>query len=258
MFGWPMISISRMCCLLTLLAAGASAQWLSYPTPGLPRMADGKPNLAASTPKAADGKPDLTGVWLSDSGKYYRDLAADVPGGAPMQPWAAKFSKEKDEENHKADPLAQCMPPGVPRVNTHGGHMFKIVQTPREVVIMYETSSNDVFREIFTDGRPLPEITQPAWKGYSIGKWVGDTLVVESAGFNDKSWLDTYKALPETEKMHVTERFQRPSVGKMEIGVTIDDPGAYTKPWSAKLAIHLVPDTEIIETVCETSRNVEH
>src|ERR1700744_2609532 len=119
MFRRPMISISRTCCVLAVCAVVAPAQWLSYPTPGLPRLADGKPNLAAPTPKTADGKPDLTGVWLSDSGKYYRDLAADVPGGAPMLPWAEKFSKEKDEENHKADPLAQCMPPGVPRVNTH-------------------------------------------------------------------------------------------------------------------------------------------
>jgi hypothetical protein len=254
-----MSRISRISALFVVLASGAPAQWLVYSTPGLPRTSDGKPNLAAPVPKTADGKPDLTGVWLPDDGKHYRDLAMDMgPGGAPMQPWAKELSEKRDADNHKDDPLALCMPPGVPRVETHGGHMFKIVQTPREVVILYETSSNDVFREIFTDGRPLPEITQPSWKGYSIGKWEGDTLVVETAGFNDKPWLDTYKAHPQTDKLHVTERFRRLSVGKLEIGVTIDDPGAYTKPWTAKLPIHLMPDTEIMETVCENSEGAQH
>ena len=254
-----MTKISRLSVLAVLLAPAAPAQWLNYPTPGLPRTYDGKPDLTAPAPKAANGKPDLTGVWLPDDGKHYRDLAMDMgPAGAPMQPWAKTLSEQRDAENHKADPLAQCMPPGVPRVETHGGHMFKIVQTPREVVLLYETSSNDVFREVFTDGRPLPEITQPSWKGYSVGKWEGDTLVVDTNGLNDKAWLDTYKAHPQTEMLHVTERFRRLSVGKLEIGVTIDDPGAYTKPWTAKLNIHLVPDTEVMETACENSRNVEH
>jgi hypothetical protein len=254
-----MSTISRSFVLISVLAVGASAQWLSYPTPGLPRTAKGEPNLAAPTPKAADGKPDLTGVWLPDDGKHYRDLAMDMgPGGAPMQPWAKKLSEQRDADNHKDDPLALCLPPGVPRVETHGGHMFKIVQTPREVVVLYETSSNDVFREIFTDGRPLPETTQPSWKGYSVGKWDGDTLVVETNGFNDKAWLDTYKAHPQTDKLHVTERFRRLSIGKLEIDVTIDDPGAYTKAWTAKLPIHLIPDTEIMETVCENSEGTQH
>ena len=249
----------RISALILVLAAVAGAQWLNYPTPGLPRTHDGKPDLAAPTPKTAAGKPDLTGMWLAVDGKHYRDLAMDMgPGGAPMQPWAKALSEQRDAENHKADPLAQCMPPGVPRVETHGGHPFKIIQMPREVVILYETSSNDVFREIFTDGRPLPEITQPSWKGYSVGKWDGDTLVVDTDGFNDKPWLDTYKAHPQTEKLHVTERFRRPSTGKLEIGITIDDPGAYTKPWSAKISYNLQPDAELMETVCENSRNVEH
>lgn len=254
-----MSTILRISVFFSVLAAVASAQWLVYPTPGLPRTTNGKPNLAAPTPKAADGKPDFTGVWLPDDGKHYRDLAMDMgPAGAPMQPWSKQLSEKRDADNHKDDPLALCMPPGVPRVETHGGHMFKIVQTPREVVMLYETSSNDVFREIFTDGRPLPEITQPSWKGYSVGQWQGDTLAVETTGFNDKAWLDTYKAHPQTDKLHVTERFRRLSVGKLEIDVTIDDLGAYTKPWTAKLPIHLVPDTEIMETVCENSEGTQH
>jgi len=243
---------------ILLLSVAAPAQWLNYPSPG-PRTPAGKLDLTAPLPKTADGKPDLTGVWLPDDGKHYRDLAMDVgPEGAPMQAWAKALSAQRDADNHKADPLALCMPPGVPRVETHGGHMFKIVQTPREVVMLYETSSNDVFREIFTDGRPLPEITQPSWKGYSTGKWEGDTLVVDTIGFNDKAWLDTYKAHPQTEKLHVTERFRRLNMGKLEIAVTIDDPGAYTKPWTAKLNIHLIPDTEIMETVCENSEGTQH
>ena len=254
-----MSRLSRISTLVVVLAAGVSAQWLNYPTPGLPRAADSKPNLAAPTPKTTDGKPDLTGVWLPDDGMHYRDLAMDMgPDGAPMQAWAKQLSDKRDADKHKDDPLALCLPPGVPRVETHGGHMFKIVQTPREVVILYETSSNDVFREIFTDGRPLPEITQPSWKGYSVGRWEGDTLVVETTGFNNKAWLDTYKAHPQTEKLHVTERFRRLNVGKLEIGVTIDDPGAYTKPWTEKLNIHLIPDTEVMETVCENSEGTEH
>ena len=253
-----MSRLSRIFALVVVLAAAASAQWLSYPTPGLPRTADHKPNLAAPTPKTADGKPDFTGVWLPDSGAHYRDLSMDFPGGAPALPWAKQISEKRDADNHKDDPLALCLPPGVPRVETHGGRMFKIVQTPREVVILYETSANDVFREVFTDGRPLPEITQPSWKGYSIGKWEGDTLVVDTKGFNSKGWLDTYKAHPQTEMLHVTERFRRLNVGKLEIGVTIDDPGAYSKPWTATLPIHLVPDTEIMETVCEDSEGMLH
>lgn len=242
-----------------VFSAVASAQWLSYPTAGLPRTKDGQPNLTAPTPRTASGKPDLSGIWLSDTGKYYRDLAQDLgPEGAPMLPWAKQYSKEKDEENHKADPLARCMPPGVPRVDTHGGHPFKIVEAKGEYILMYETSSNETFREVFTDGRPFPEITQPSWKGYSVGKWDGDTLVVDTIGLNGKSWLDTYKAHPATESLHVTEAFHRIDVGHMEIRVTIDDPKAYTKPWSANLKLHLVPDTELMETVCENSRNTEH
>jgi hypothetical protein len=129
---------------------------------------------------------------------------------------------------------------------------------PRELVMLYETSTNDVFREIFTDGRPLPKDLQPSWKGYSVGKWEGDTMVVDSIGFNDRGWLDTAMGRPQTEALHVTERFRRRNVGNLEIGITIDDPKAYTKPWTAKVNLGLVPDTELIETVCENSRNVEH
>jgi len=124
--------------------------------------------------------------------------------------------------------------------------------------VLYETSTNEVFREVFTDGRPLPKDPQPSWKGYSVGRWGGDTMVVDTIGFNDRGWIDTDKGHPQTEALHVTERFRRRNAGTMEIGITIDDPKAYTKPWSAKFNLKLVPDTELIETVCENSRNTEH
>jgi len=150
------------------------------------------------------------------------------------------------------------MPPGVPRVEAHSGHPFKIIQMSRELVMLYETSSNGVFREVFTDGRPLPKEPQPSWKGYSVGKWEGDTMVVDTIGFNDRGWLDTEMGRPQTEALQVTERFRRLNVGSMEIGITINDPKAYTKSWTAKINLKLIPDTELIETVCENSRGIEH
>jgi hypothetical protein len=129
---------------------------------------------------------------------------------------------------------------------------------PRELVILYETSTNEVFREVFTDGRPLPKDPQPSWKGYSVGRWEGDTMVVDTIGFNDRGWIDTEMGRPQTEALHVTERFRRRNTGNLEIAITIDDPKAYTKPWTAKISLGLIPDTELIESVCENSRGVEH
>ena len=255
-----MITVSRIFVMAIALASSVSAQWFNYPTAGLPRTRDGKPDLTAPTPKTADGKPDLSGIWIPTAGiSHFLDLATDLkPGEVPYQPWAKALAEKREDRVHKDDPLAQCMPPGVPRVDTHGDHPYKIVQLPRELIVLYETSTNDVFREIFTDGRPLPKDPQPSWKGYSVGKWEGDTMVVDSIGFNDRGWLDTEKGRPQTQALHVVERFRRLNLGNMELAITIDDPKAYTKPWTVKLNLGLVPDTELIETVCENSRNVEH
>ena len=254
-----MTTIARSVILAITLGVGASAQWLNYPTAGLPRTPDGKPNLTAAAPKTADGKPDLSGIWIPPNTSHFMNLAADLkPEEVPSQPWAKALSDQRQEGIHKDDPLAQCMPPGVPRVETHGDHPFKVIQMPREVIMLYETSTNEVFREIYTDGRMLPKDPQPSWKGYSVGKWVGDTLVVDTIGFNDRGWLDTGMGHPQTTALHVTERFRRINVGTLEIGITIDDAKAYTKPWSIKYNVGLVPDTELIEAVCENSRNVEH
>jgi hypothetical protein len=253
--------------LVLLLSALAplSAQWLNYPTPGIPRTADGKPNLAAPAPTTPDGKPDLSGIWVISEQQstyppwtsHFMDLAIDLkPEEAPFQPWAKALSQRRQDNLHKDDPLALCMPPGVPRINTIAP--FKIVQTGPLVVVLYETSANSAFRQIFTDGRPLPKDPQPTWLGYSIGSWEGNVLKVDTIGFNDRGWIDTAVGHPQTEALHVIERFRRSDFGRMEIAVTIDDPRAYTKPWSANLKVRLMPDTELMEMTCENSRGLEH
>src|SRR5258708_34576181 len=182
--------------LLCSAAAPASAQWLKYPTAGIPRTADGKPNLSAPVPKAPDGKPNLSGIWqahedLSPYGGYkshFMDLALDLkPAEAPSQPWAKALSLERQANEHKDDPLNLCLPPGVPRINTLGP--FKIVQNPGLIIFLYETTANSNFRQIFTDGRPLPKDPQPTWLGYSVGTWEGDVLKVDTIGFNDRGWI---------------------------------------------------------------------
>jgi hypothetical protein len=242
-----------------------SAQWLHYPDPGIPRTRDGKPNLSAPAPKTPGGKPDLSGIWLISEeqnafGAYtshFMDLAVDLkPEEAPFQPWAKALSQQRQAVEHKDDPLARCMPPGVPRINTIAP--FKIVQTGQLVIVLYETTANSAFRQIFLDGRPLPKDPQPTWLGYSIGTWEGDVLKVDTIGFNDRGWIDTGIGHPQTEALHVIERFRRTDFGHLEIAVTIDDPKAYTKPWTGNLKVHLLPDTEILEMTCENSRGTEH
>ena len=237
----------------------ATAQWLNHPTPGTPRTADGKPDLSAPAAKRPDGKPDLSGIWLADDQTHFMDLAADLKADeVPFQPWARALSQQRQDHLHKDDPLALCMPPGVPRINTNIYFPFKIIQTPGLVVVLYETSSNMAFRQIFTDARALPKDPQPTWLGYSVGAWEADALRVDTVGFNDRGWLDTEKGHPQTDALHVIERFHRLDFGHMEIAITIDDPKAYTKPWSATLKVHLLPDTEILEVVCENQRGIEH
>jgi hypothetical protein len=253
--------IGRVIFATLMLCAPALAQWLNYPTPGYPRLPDGKANLSAPIPKAPDGKPDLSGVWES-SPEYFYNLANDLkPEEVVMLPWAKTLQAEREGKDHQDDPLSQCMPPGVPRINMStptAPHLFKIVQTQELIVLLYETSANSTFRQVFLDGRPLPQDPQPTWLGYSIGHWEGDTLVVETTGFNGRAWVDTAKGHPQTEAAHVTERFTRRDFGHLEIKITIDDPKAYAKPWSAKVPVHLLPDTDLIETFCENERDHAH
>ncbi len=243
--------------LSSILAVPAAAQWLNFPDAGTPRTADGKPNLSAPSPKTPDGKPELSGIWLADDITHFFDLAADrQQPEVPFQPWAKALSQKRQDNLHKEDPLALCMPPGVPRINTIAP--FKIIQTPRLVIGLYETTSTSAFRQIFTDGRPLPKDPQPTWLGYSVGTWEGDALKVDTIGFNDRGWLDTEIGHPQTEALHVIERFRRLDFGHMQIAITIEDPKAYTKAWTGNVNVHLLPDTELLETICENSRGIEH
>ena len=249
-------------CLATLLCFAATAlraQWLNYRVPGVPRTADGKVNLTAPTPRAPDGKPDLSGTWESEYG-YFNNLAKDLKTDeVVMQPWA----KTKQAERTANDNLPNlCLPPGVPHIDMSARaempHPFKIVQTPSLVVLLYETSENSTFRQVFLDGRPLPKDPNPSWLGYSIGRWEGNTLVVETTGFNGRSLIDVGPGHPQSEEGHVTERFTRRDFGHLEIDIKIDDPKAYIKPWSVKVPAHLLPDSDLIESYCENEKDYSH
>jgi hypothetical protein len=252
-----------------------SAQWFHYPTPNVPRLANGKPNLNGPAPKTADGKPDLSGVWLIANAlpcpKDLRDgdnciekiplsheavdFGFSLPGGLPYQPWAAALVKQRVADLSKDDPHARCMPPNFPRAFAFPHHQ-KLIQVPGLLVILDEFNAS--YRQIFTDGRPFPDDPQPAWSGYSSGKWDGDTLVVQSIGFRDDLWLDM-RGNPLTSAAKVTERFKRPSYGSLEIEVTVDDPKAYTKPWTIMLKQALQVDTELADEIClENEQSVRH
>ena len=250
---------------LCLLASPAGAQWLNYPSPGLPRLANGKPNLAAPAPRTADHKPDFSGVWQLEpmtcnvsepTGSCGQDyvpapefinIGARLAGGLPYQPWAAELVKKRSASMGTQDPVASCQPAGALRLLTYPPYR-KIVQTPGLMVIL---SERDVtFRQIFTDGRPLPTDPDPSFNGYSVGKWQGDTLVVQTIGFRDGIWLDR-KGSPITEAAKMTERFTRANAGNLYIAVTIDDSKAYTKPWTVTLHEMLVPDSDLLEYYCQ-------
>jgi hypothetical protein len=223
-----------------------SAQWLHYPTPGLPRTADGKPDLSAPVPRTSDGKPDLSGLWRP-AAILIGDIAANLPpDSVPFQPWAEKLYKERVASNSRDDPTAACIVGGVPRSDLVP-YPFKVLQMPGLTVILYEAVHS--YRQIFTDGRSLPVDPNPTWFGYSVGQWDGDTFVVETAGFNDRGWLDNF-GKPATDKLRVVERFTRKDFGHMEVQITIDDPGAYTRPWDVTLPLAFQPDTELLEYIC--------
>ena len=252
--------LKALCCPV-LIASCISGQWLNYPTPGIPRLPDGKPNLSAPAPRK-DGRPSLSGVWMADREgfKYLNNLAADFqPGQFPIQPWADALNKERMTGAHASEsPSAHCLPPGLPLLDesTAAGFPFKIVQEPNLVVILYEGPLSQ-FRQVFLDGRPLPKEPNPTWLGYSVGKWEGDTLVVETVGFNGMSWLDLV-GHPSTDALRITERFRRRDFGHLDIQVTVDDPKAYTKPWTLNLPQLHFADTELLEAVCENEKDLKH
>jgi len=245
----------RVIVTLSLFSACAFAQWPNKMRPGTPLLADGTPNLSAPVPKMADGHPDLSGVWqpeLTRVGNLARDLK---PGEVSMQPWAETLYKHRQETLGKEDPQGLCVLSGVPRED-FVPYPFKILNSPGVMVVLYEALHS--YRQIFMDGRALPKSPNPAWMGYSIGRWEGDTLVVESAGFNEMGWLDN-GGHPNTESLHLTERFHRRDFGHIDLQVTIDDPKAYTKPWTVSIVLTAMPEGELIEYVCdENEKDFKH
>ena len=238
-----------------LCATPASGQWFTVRSPGIPRLPDGTPNLAAPTPKGRDGKPDISGLW-QPSPPYIGNLAFDLkPGDAPFQPWAAELFKQRRATESKDDPTGNCIPGGVPRSDAVP-YPFKIVNSDKMVIILYEAVHS--YRQIFTDGRELPKDPNPTWQGYSVGHWEGNDFVAQTSGFNDHGWLDN-DGRPATDALHVTERFRRKDFGQMDILITIDDPKAYTKPWNVTLPLKLLPDTDLLEYVCnENNKDLQH
>jgi hypothetical protein len=240
-----------MVALLILLCAPTYAQWVNVPRAAIPRMPDGKANLSAPAPRLADGKPDLSGIWVAAArGKYVDDIAADLrPEDVPLQPWAsAVYEQRKSGTLFREDPTANCLPPGVPRIGATP-LAWQVIQTPTFIVILYEAMGT--FRHIFLDGREFApmETIEPTWLGYSMGKWDADALVVDTRGFNGKAWLDS-RGKPSTDALHVIERFHRKDFGHMDIQITIDDPKAYSKPWTVTQSVNLLPDAVLIEFVC--------
>ena len=258
------LAVLGVCALVVTLSPSLVAQWRPHPTPGIPCTSDGNPNLTAPAPGTVDGKPDLSGIWnyagvLGLRGgppppppgtppqATFWNIEAGIKEGLPFQPWAAELRKQRMAVESKDNPDAACLPLGHMQLHTHS-QPRKIVQTGDLVVIIYEANAG--LRQIFLDGRAAPEAeAQPWWFGYSRGRWEGDTLVVETTNFRDDGWLDVNGA-PLTSAGKIIERFRRPNLGTLEIDVTIDDPKAYTKPWTVRVNQRLLVDTELIEFVC--------
>jgi len=244
---------------------GLSAQWISLPLPDTPRTSDGAPNLSAPAPTTDGGRPDLTGIWRRVRGiNTPLENPARLPGRMeyflpqdeeiPLRPEGAALYQERTDNLGGGRPSERCLPHGIPDAMLYGGPM-KIVQTENLSIILFEAFTN--YRQIHTDGRSFPQNDpQPTWFGYSLGRWDGDTFVVETMGFNDRTWMDD-SGLPHSESLKTTERFRRLDFGHMDLEITFDDPELYTRPWSVNLALDLWPDTELIENICENEKDAE-
>jgi hypothetical protein len=242
------------------------AQWLRYPTADVPKKADGTPNLTAPTPRLPDGKPDLSGLWhasnpnrcVPGTGQFVAcgteiggsplggNLGRNLPGGLPYRPEAAKLAKSRRADDSRDDPHVRCLPDNPPRAWTLP-HLTKAIHTPKLLVLLYEV--NAMYRQIFIDGRPLPEDRNPTWNGYSTARWDGDTLVVTTAGFRDDTWIDTGGS-PMSDMATMTERIRRPNFGTLEIELTIDDSKNYTKPFTVTMTQNIELDTDLIDEFC--------
>jgi hypothetical protein len=214
----------------------ADAQWLNHPTPGIPRTPDGKPNLSAPAPRGADGHPDFSGPWTG------RGIVFRVPAEA-LTAESKALIQEREESYLRDRPSFQCQPSGPEAV----GGWRRIIQTPSLIAIAYETLT---YRLIFMDGRRLEADPERTWMGYSVGRWEGDTLVVDSFGFNDRTWLDA-RGLPHTDALRTTERYRRRTFGQLQVELTVTDPGAFAKSWTVMYDLQFQPDSEMVEGVCE-------
>ena len=268
MFRSPKKSAAFVIAASVIIGIGipAGAQWLKYPSTGVPRTAAGKVNMSAPAPRTADGKPDFSGLWLTARPLCFEktdpdsvlcglelpigldgvNIGASLKGGLPYQPWLAKLVKERSSNNAKDDPHVRCLPDTFLRAYSLP-HLLKIVQTPGLLMMLSEVNAS--YRQVFTDGRPLPEDPTPSWQGYSSAKWDGDALVIDSIGFRDGLWLDILGS-PMTDAAKVRERIRRPDYGHLEIEVSVDDPKAYTKPWTVTLKQNIVVDTELVDEIC--------
>jgi hypothetical protein len=245
------------------LSASVSAQWPFYPYANAPRTADGKLNLEGPAPRTADGKPDLSGVWMSrPAGQsqperpplaFFGNTGVGFKDDLPFQPWARELQKKRSAEFSKDNPDGLCLPESTLQLHLDP-QPFKIVQMPREIYIIYET--NYGIRTIYTDGRPLPAqgAPQPFWYGYSVGRWEGDTLVVQTNNYRDGGWLDA-RGSPVTDALKVTERIRRVNYGQIDIELTVDDAKAYTRPFTVRIDERLLPDgSDLIEFICNENQ----
>lgn len=259
--------MARLTAILVVAGAlPAAAQWADYRDARTPRTKDGKPNLTAPAPRM-NGKPDLSGVWQAerpaqgelnrvlgstftteqvdyyDLNKYALDVFWGLkPDEEPLKPEGAAIVKKRSSQ---PTPSSRCLPVGVPA--SLFVYAFKMIQTPQEIVML--TENGDPARQIYTDGRSLPADPQPTWTGYSTGKWQGDTLAIETTGFTEESWLDG-AGHPRGETMRVRENYHRRDFGHMDLEITMDDPKYYTRPFSFKTQLNLIPDSDSIEYVC--------
>ncbi len=267
-----------------------SAQWFKYPTPGVPHK-DGKVDMSAPAPRLADGKPDFSGIWTTaepnrvrgeglsspkqqagskiakteelgpgdpeaiTASRQMANLGVDLPGGLPYQPWLVPIVKERTDNLAKDDPHIRCLPDNF--IRAYGmPHLLKFVHTPGLLLMLNELNAG--YRQVFTDARPLPKDPQPTWQGYSSAKWSGDTLVIDSIGFRDDTWID-WNGSVLTESAKVREQIRRPDFGHLEVQITVDDPKAYTKPWTVTLKQRIMVDTELVDEMClENEQSLQH
>jgi hypothetical protein len=278
---WRHAHKRAMTVLVTIVVAATTgslgAQWFKHPSPRAPRTSNGDVDLSAPAPRLANGKPDVSGVWMTAepacvirgtvplaellklipasrkcpprTASFSRqsiNIGIDMPGGLPYQPWLAKLVDERTANQAIDDPHIRCLPDlflrayGLP-------HYLKFVQTPDLLVMLNEY--NGVYRQVFMDGRPLPDAPNPSWQGYSTGTWSDETLVIDTIGFRNDLWIDWVGSVI-TESAKVRERIRRTDFGHLDIEVTVDDPKAYTKPWTVTLRQQFAPDTELIDEIC--------